>query len=56
MGRCFFDILKVGGPSPAFSPLQSVLTISIFTHIAGEFRHRDPFAGYGIGGAAWNSC
>ena len=36
----FFDILKVGAVS-CFSPLQSVLTISIFTHHAGGLRHRN---------------
>ena len=38
-GAMLFDILKVGAIS-CFSPLQSVLTISIFTHM---------LAGYGIG-------
>jgi len=37
----FVDILKVGVVS-CFSPLQSVLTISIFTHLLAGFRHRDP--------------
>ncbi len=34
----FFDILKVGAVS-CFSPLQGVLTISIFTHMLGRLRH-----------------
>ncbi len=32
----FFDILKVGAIA-CFSPLQSVLTISIFTHMLAKF-------------------
>lgn len=43
----FFDILKVGAVS-CFSPLQSVLTISIFTHMLAGFG-TPVLAGYGIG-------
>jgi Na+-driven multidrug efflux pump len=43
----FFDILKVGAVS-CFSPLQSVLTISIFTHMLAIFGTA-VLAGYGIG-------
>jgi putative MATE family efflux protein len=43
----FFDILKVGAVS-CFSPLQSVLTISIFTHMLAAFG-TTVLAGYGIG-------
>jgi Na+-driven multidrug efflux pump len=43
----FFDILKVGAIS-CFSPLQSVLTISIFTHMLASFG-TEILAGYGIG-------
>jgi len=43
----FFDILKVGAVS-CFSPLQSVLTISIFTHMLAAFGTA-VLAGYGIG-------
>src|ERR1700756_249264 len=43
----FFDILKVGAVS-CFSPLQSVLTISIFTHMLAVFG-TSILAGYGIG-------
>ena len=43
----FFDILKVGAVS-CFSPLQSVLTISIFTHMLAGFGTA-VLAGYGIG-------
>jgi Na+-driven multidrug efflux pump len=43
----FFDILKVGLVS-CFSPLQSVLTISIFTHMLAGFGTAI-LAGYGIG-------
>jgi putative MATE family efflux protein len=43
----FFDILKVGAVS-CFSPLQSVLTISIFTHMLASFGTAI-LAGYGIG-------
>jgi putative MATE family efflux protein len=42
-----FDILKVGAIS-CFSPLQSVLTISIFTHMLAGFGTAI-LAGYGIG-------
>src|ERR1700719_3582144 len=41
------DILKVGAVS-FFSPLQSVLTISIFTHLLARFG-TEILAGYGIG-------
>jgi putative MATE family efflux protein len=43
----FIDILKVGAVS-CLSPLQSVLTISIFTHLLAGFG-TDILAGYGIG-------
>src|SRR6202042_2608162 len=43
----FVDILKVGVIS-CFSPLQSVLTISIFTHLLAGFGTAI-LAGYGIG-------
>jgi putative MATE family efflux protein len=43
----FVDILKVGAVS-CFSPLQSVLTISIFTHMLAGFGTAI-LAGYGIG-------
>jgi putative MATE family efflux protein len=43
----FIDILKVGAVS-CFSPLQSVLTISIFTHMLAQFGNA-VLAGYGIG-------
>jgi Na+-driven multidrug efflux pump len=43
----FVDILKVGVIS-CFSPLQSVLTISIFTHMLAGFG-TEFLAGYGIG-------
>src|SRR3978361_383178 len=46
-GAMFFDILKVGAIS-CFSPLQSVLTISIFTHMLASFG-TELLAGYGIG-------
>jgi putative MATE family efflux protein len=46
-GAMFFDILKVGAVS-CFSPLQSVLTISIFTHMLAAFGTA-VLAGYGIG-------
>src|SRR5471030_3194415 len=42
-----FDILKVGAVS-CFSPLQSVLTISIFTHMLAGFG-TEILAGFGIG-------
>jgi putative MATE family efflux protein len=42
-----FDILKVGAVS-CFSPLQSMLTISIFTHLLAGFGTA-VLAGYGIG-------
>jgi putative MATE family efflux protein len=43
----FFDILKVGAVS-CLSPLQGVLTISIFTHLLAGFGTAI-LAGYGIG-------
>jgi putative MATE family efflux protein len=43
----FLDILKVGAVS-CFSPLQSVLTISIFTHMLAGFGTAI-LAGYGVG-------
>jgi putative MATE family efflux protein len=43
----FFDILKVGAVS-CLSPLQSVLTVSIFTHLLANFGTA-VLAGYGIG-------
>jgi Na+-driven multidrug efflux pump len=43
----FFDILKVGAVA-CFSPLQSVLTITIFTHMLAQFGI-EILAGYGIG-------
>ena len=43
----FFDILKVGAIA-CFSPIQSVLTISIFTHMLAGFGAA-VLAGYGIG-------
>jgi putative MATE family efflux protein len=43
----FFDILKVGAVS-CLSPLQSVLTITIFTHMLARFG-TEVLAGYGIG-------
>src|ERR1700726_3201383 len=43
----FVDILKVGAVS-CLSPLQSVLTISIFTHLLAGFGTKI-LAGYGIG-------
>jgi putative MATE family efflux protein len=43
----FVDILKVGAIS-CLSPLQSVLTISIFTHLLARFG-TEILAGYGIG-------
>jgi len=43
----FFDILKVGAIA-CFSPLQSVLSVSIFTHMLAQFG-TEVLAGYGIG-------
>ncbi|MDB5617537.1 MATE family efflux transporter [Tardiphaga sp.] len=43
----FFDILKVGAIA-CFSPLQSVLTITIFTHMLAQYG-TEVLAGYGIG-------
>jgi Na+-driven multidrug efflux pump len=43
----FIDILKVGAIA-CFSPLQSVLTISIFTYMLASFG-TEVLAGYGIG-------
>src|SRR5258708_14971717 len=52
VGRCIrramvFGVLKVGAVS-CFSPLQGVLTISIFTHMLAGFGTAI-LAGYGIG-------
>src|SRR5213595_2414097 len=46
-GAMFVDILKVGAIA-CLSPLQSVLTISIFTHLLANFG-TEILAGYGIG-------
>ena len=43
----FVDILKVGAIA-CFSPLQSVLTVTIFTHMLANFG-TEVLAGYGIG-------
>jgi putative MATE family efflux protein len=43
----FFDILKVGVVS-CFSPLQSVLTVTIFTRMLADFG-TEVLAGYGVG-------
>ena len=43
----FTDILKVGAIA-CFSPLQSVLSVSIFTHLLARFG-TEVLAGYGIG-------
>jgi putative MATE family efflux protein len=43
----FIDILKVGAIA-CFSPLQSVLSVSIFTHMLAQFG-TEVLAGYGIG-------
>ena len=43
----FFDILKVGAIA-CFSPLQSVLTITIFTHMLANLG-TEVLAGYGVG-------
>src|SRR5436309_150693 len=43
----FFDILKVGAVA-CFSPLQSVLTVTIFTRLLAQFG-TEVLAGYGIG-------
>jgi putative MATE family efflux protein len=43
----FFDILKVGAVA-CFSPLQGVLTITIFTHMLARFG-TEVLAGYGVG-------
>src|SRR5258708_13834867 len=43
----FFDILKVGVVA-CFSPLQSLLSITIFTHMLARFG-TETLAGYGIG-------
>jgi len=45
--RMFVDILKVGIIA-CFSPLQSVLTITIFTHMLARFGN-EVLAGYGVG-------
>ena len=46
-GAMFVDILKVGAIA-CFSPLQSVLSVSIFTHMLARFG-TEVLAGYGIG-------
>jgi putative MATE family efflux protein len=46
-GAMFFDILKVGAIA-CFSPLQSVVTIGIFTYMLAKFG-TEVLAGYGIG-------
>jgi putative MATE family efflux protein len=46
-GAMFIDILKVGAIA-CFSPLQSVLSVSIFTHMLARFG-TEVLAGYGIG-------
>lgn len=46
-GEMFFDILKVGAIS-VFSPLQSVLTVTILTSMLARFG-TEVLAGYGIG-------
>ncbi len=46
-GAMFLDILKVGAIA-CFSPLQSVLTIIIFTHLLARFGN-EVLAAYGIG-------
>src|SRR6266403_737830 len=43
----FFDILKVGAVA-CFSPLQSVLTVTIFTRMLADFG-TEVLAGYGVG-------
>ncbi|UZE50011.1 MATE family efflux transporter [Rhodopseudomonas sp. P2A-2r] len=43
----FFDILKVGAIA-CFSPLQNVLSLTIFTHMLARFG-TEVLAGYGIG-------
>lgn len=43
----FFDILKVGAVA-CFSPLQNVLTLTIFTHMLAHYG-TEVLAGYGIG-------
>ncbi|KAA0077557.1 MATE family efflux transporter [Tardiphaga sp. P9-11] len=43
----FFDILKVGAIA-CFSPLQGVLTLTIFTHMLARFG-TEVLAGYGVG-------
>jgi Na+-driven multidrug efflux pump len=43
----FYDILKVGAIA-CFSPLQIVLTVTIFTHLLANFG-TEVLAGYGIG-------
>jgi putative MATE family efflux protein len=45
--RMFVDILKVGLVA-CFSPLQSVLSVTIFTHMLARFG-TETLAGYGIG-------
>jgi putative MATE family efflux protein len=43
----FLDILKVGAIA-CFSPLQSVLTITVFTHMLARYGN-EVLAGYGVG-------
>ena len=50
----FLDILKVGAVS-CFSPLQSVLTISIFTHHAGAVSVPKSWPDT-ASAPGWNSC
>ena len=45
--RLFVDILKVGAIA-CFTPLQNVLTLTIFTHMLARFGN-EVLAGYGIG-------
>ncbi|MES2751995.1 MAG: MATE family efflux transporter [Pseudomonadota bacterium] len=46
-GAMFYDILKVGAVA-CFSPLQVVLTVTVFTHLLANFG-TEVLAGYGIG-------
>lgn len=46
-GAMFYDILKVGAVA-CFSPIQVVLTVTIFTHMLASFG-TEVLAGYGIG-------
>lgn len=45
--RLFVDILKVGAVA-CFTPLQNVLTLTIFTHMLARFGN-EVLAGYGVG-------